>query len=210
MYVVSRDFGFAPNPFHGLCSLATCKPGIRRSAQVGDWVIGMGGSRLKATGRCIFAMQVSETRSFNQYWSDPAYLDKRPVRNGSKRMMVGDNIYHHGRKNGPWLQSDSHHSKADGTVNMHNLERDTKADRVLIGRHFYYFGVAAPQVPDSILTEIGFVNGIGYRVYTSAVCKKVLDWLRRRFGHCLNQVLDDPFDFSRSDARYSVKTDRLS
>ena len=30
MYVVDRDFGFAPNPFHGVRTLATCKPPIRK------------------------------------------------------------------------------------------------------------------------------------------------------------------------------------
>ena len=33
-YVVARDFAFAPNPFHGYCTLATCKPIIRRVTQV--------------------------------------------------------------------------------------------------------------------------------------------------------------------------------
>src|SRR5438093_377218 len=93
MYVVDRDFGFAPNPFHGYCTLATCKAGIRAKARTDDWVIGMGGARLKATGRCVFAMLVTGSLSFNEYWSSPAHFDKRPVRNGSSRMMVGDNIY---------------------------------------------------------------------------------------------------------------------
>ena len=37
-YVVRYDSGFAPNPFYGYCTLATCKPNIRRSADIGDWV----------------------------------------------------------------------------------------------------------------------------------------------------------------------------
>src|SRR5882762_6472831 len=41
-YVVARDFGFAPNPFYGFCTLATCKPRIRAHACVGDWVLGTG------------------------------------------------------------------------------------------------------------------------------------------------------------------------
>src|SRR4051812_44625037 len=94
MYVVDRDFGFAPNPFHGYCTLATCKPGIRARARVGDWIIGIGGGRLGATGRCIFAMQISAKITFNEYWLNPIYLAKKPVRNGSRKMMVGDNIYH--------------------------------------------------------------------------------------------------------------------
>jgi hypothetical protein len=83
MYVVDRDFGFAPNPFHGCCTLATCMPRIRAKAQVNDWVVGIGGLRLKATGRCVYAMRVTETLSFDEYWVSETYFDKRPVRNGS-------------------------------------------------------------------------------------------------------------------------------
>jgi hypothetical protein len=46
VYVVDRDFGFAPNPFYGVLTLATCKPRIRSVASMGDWVIGVGGARL--------------------------------------------------------------------------------------------------------------------------------------------------------------------
>jgi hypothetical protein len=60
-YVIARDFGFAPNPFHGVCTLATCKPGIRKSASVGDWILGIGGKKLGLMHRkCILLMKVSE------------------------------------------------------------------------------------------------------------------------------------------------------
>jgi hypothetical protein len=35
-YVVVKDSGIAPHPYGGLCSLALCKPVIRRRADVGD------------------------------------------------------------------------------------------------------------------------------------------------------------------------------
>ena len=41
-YVVVSDHGFAPNPFHGYCTLANCKPRIRWRAQPGDWIVGTG------------------------------------------------------------------------------------------------------------------------------------------------------------------------
>jgi Nucleotide modification associated domain 2 len=82
-----------------------------------DWVLGVGGSRLNATGRCIFAMRITGKITFNDYWSNMAYFDKRPVRNGSKRMLVGDNIYHCDAPGGAWCQADSHHSNSDGSVN---------------------------------------------------------------------------------------------
>lgn len=210
MYVVDRDFGFAPNPFHGSCTLATCKPGIRRGAAVGDWVVGVGGSRLDATGRCVFAMRVTERITFNEYWTNPAYLDKKPVRNGSRRMMVGDNIYHYDSAGAEWRQADSHHSNGDGTVNPHNLRTDTKSDKVLISHHFFYFGREAPAMPKELLDAIGFKNGRNYRVFDDGTCAGLLDWLHNSFEHSLNQVEADPFDFDSSEKRYSAGDNRIS
>lgn len=210
MYVVARDFGFAPNPFHGVCTLATCKPKIRNRAQIGDWVIGIGGSRLNAAGKCIFAMQVSEKLSFNDYWANPAFVDKKPVRNGSQKMMVGDNIYYCDPKNKLWTQLDSHHSFADGSINPDNLKRDTSSENVLVSRHFFYFGLDAPVIPINILAGIGFKNGIGHRVYDERTCSDLLKWLHRSFGDSLNRVKADPFDFDKSEARFSTGNNKIS
>jgi hypothetical protein len=210
MYVVDRDFGFAPNPFHGYCTLATCKPGIRSTANIDDWVFGMGGSRLNAKGRCIFAMRITEKITFNEYWSNPVYSDKKPIRNGSSKMMVGDNIYRYDAGSNHWYQADSHHSNADGSVNMENLHTDTKRDRVLISRHFVYFGMSAPIIPNSIIDRIGFKNGIGHRVFDLEDCKELISWLYVNFRSSLNMVLADPFDFAKSDKRYSAATNKIS
>lgn len=40
-YILKHDSGFAPNPFYGFCTLATCKPEIRKQAEVGDWIVGL-------------------------------------------------------------------------------------------------------------------------------------------------------------------------
>lgn len=209
LYVVARDFGFAPNPFHGYCTLATCKPRIRSAARVGDWVFGMGGSRLSATGRCVFAMRVTEKVTFDAYWNNPGFIDKRPVRNGSRKMMVGDNIYHIDLVTGDWVQADSHHSNTDGSANLSNLATDTRADAVLISREFFYFGRLAPSVPDGILNDIGYKNRRNHRVFEEAACGVLIEWLGGSFGHSKNQVLADPFDFGRSQMRYSVADDRI-
>ncbi len=209
MYVVDRDFGFAPNPFHGCCTLATCMPRIRAKAQVDDWVVGMGGSRLKATGRCVYAMRVTETLSFNEYWTSLEYFDKRPVRNGSSVMMVGDNIYHRDQPNEHWQQLDSHHSNPDGTPNPLNINKDTSADRVLVSRDYFYFGVTAPTVAPDVLTVLGYKNGIGHRVFTGLQCSTFLRWLSTDFKNTRNIVTGDPFDFDQSDKRYSGKGSSL-
>lgn len=210
MYVVARDFGFAPNPFHGVCTLATCKPVIRRTAQTGDWIIGMGGSKLNAVGRCIFAMQVTDAMTFEEYWTNPTFRDKRPVRNGSRKMMVGDNIYYRDGVNGLWQQADSHHSQPNGTPDSYNVEHDTATNRVLLSSHFFYFGSSAPSIPEELLSELGFVNSIGHRVYEVTKCERLLNWLIASFAGQLNHVSGDPFQFKQSSARYSVKTDRIT
>ena len=202
MYVVDRDFGFAPNPFHGICTLATCKPPIRKGARVGDWVIGMGGKRLNATGRCIYAMEVTQAVTFNEYWASREFRDKRPVRNGSRVMMVGDNIYHRLEGDAAWQQLDSHHSLADGSPNPLNVEKDTKADRVLISRRFYYFGSEAPMIPARILKRLGFKNAIGHRVFDMESCSELLRWITSQ-REAANLVLADPFDFKSSEKRYT-------
>ena len=147
-YIMAYDYGFAPNPFYGWCTLATCKPAIRRSASVGDWIIGTGAkTKYDYAGRLIYAMRVEEAITFNQYWADPRFFLKRPVLNGSLKQVYGDNIYHKDERSGFWIQADSHHSYEDGSPNSGNVARDTRADRVLVSQTFVYYGEGAPEIP---------------------------------------------------------------
>ena len=146
-YVVARDYGFAPNPFFGICTLATCKPKIRRAAVVGDWVIGTGSKRRRRDGCLVYIMRVSETMTFNEYWTDPRFNRKRPNLRGSMKQAYGDNIYFKD-ENGLWNQQDSHHSYEGGAQNCHNIRRDTSFDRILVGDEFTYWGSEAPKIPD--------------------------------------------------------------
>lgn len=146
-YVVARDFGFAPNPFCGICTLATCKPTIRRTAQVGDWVIGTGSKRYGLQGHLVFAMRVTEVLTFNQYWSDPRFGAKRPTMTGSIKQAFGDNIYHRDAGSQHWQQANSHHSLKDGCPNQANIDNDTKTDRVLLSTQFTYWGGSGPEIP---------------------------------------------------------------
>lgn len=209
VYVVDRDFGFAPNPFHGFCSLATCKPRIRNSAMIGDWIFGVGGVSLKAVGKCLFAMKVTSKISFNQYWQNPEYKDKKPVRNGSNKMVVGDNIYFHDLEKNIWEQAHSHHSNPDGSLNIYNMNRDTQSKYVLLSKNFYYFGISAPIIPPNILATIGYKNGRNHRVFCSNEANILIKWLENNFSDCLNLVVDDPFNFENSDAHYSAKSNKI-
>jgi len=93
-YVITRDYGFAPNPFGGICTLATCKPGIRNHAKVGDWVIGIAGVSLSCVGKIIFLMEVNKIISFQEYWNCENFNYKKPGFNSALKYCYGDNIYH--------------------------------------------------------------------------------------------------------------------
>ena len=153
-YVVARDYGFAPNPFYDVCTLATCKPKIRKPAQSGDWIIGTGSSRRRKRGYVVFVMRVTETMTFNEYWESPRFREKRPNLRGSKKQAFGDNIYFKDDK-GLWHQADSHHSYMRGSSNPYNLEHDTQTDRVLLSAEYAYWGDSGPQVPPAFRNYYG-------------------------------------------------------
>lgn len=142
-YVVARDYGFAPNPFFGYCTLSACKPQIRGYAQIGDYVVGTGAA--ERASYLVYVMKISEILSFDEYWNDPRFQDKKPNLYGSRKQAFGDNIYH-SIVNG-WHQLDSHHSYENGVPNYKNIATDTKADRVLVSDNFLYWGGRGPQIP---------------------------------------------------------------
>lgn len=152
-YIITRDYGFAPNPFPPYCTLATCKPRIRLSAQIGDWVVGIGSGAQNSTlkNRLIYAMQVEEKLSYDKYWETNRFQYKKPVMNGSKRQKYGDNVYHTSNETGKFMQEDSHHSLDNGIVNVLNYDRDLGGKYVLISRKYWYFGKDAQYLPNYLL-----------------------------------------------------------
>ena len=147
-YKMDHDYGFAPNPFHGIMSLATCKGSqlrLNKNLELGDWVVGLGSVSMNNLGRIIYAMQVEEKITFDQYWDDPQYQIKKPVINGTLVQMYGDNVYH--TVDGKVVQEHSAHSKEGGAVNEGHLRRDSGGKYVLLSHIFYYFGDKCPLIP---------------------------------------------------------------
>ncbi len=148
-YIVAYDSGYSPNPFHGFCTLACCKPVIRRHAQVGDIIIGL---TPKARGhRLVYAMRVAERLTFDQYWHDPRFRPKRPRMSSASAVdWSGDNHYEP-IGNGRFKQRPSRHSHDDGAEDRHAMSHDLGADRgnpVLVGTDYAYFGTKARRLPD--------------------------------------------------------------
>lgn len=188
-YKLSRDYGFAPNPFHGYCTLATCKPRIRKVAQSGDWVIGSGSKELGHLGRVIYLMEVDEVVGLDAYWNDGRFISKRPLMNGSLVQAHGDNIYSLGSSG--WVQSDSHHSLESGGQNPANLKKDTSGLNVLVSKNYFYFGSRSLSVPKEFAKVLCKVRDF-CKVRDVSCAEAFISWVRQ---NCQTGVTGDPISW---------------
>lgn len=180
-YKVVYDIGFAPNPFHGVCTLATCKPRVRSRAERGDWVVGVGSKAQGTAGRLVFAMEVEEKLTFDEYWNDIRFQRKKADRRGSLKYRYGDNVYRRA-DDGQWLQSDCRHSLDSGEANQAHVRRDTSADAVLVSSRFTYWGGEGPQLPSEFVDWNGVDLGEPgrdhtYRPYTPEMIAAFVAWV---------------------------------
>jgi hypothetical protein len=147
-YCLRYDDGAAPNPYWGICTLAICKPAIRRTAKEGDWIVGHGPSSAvdPALSKSVtYAMRVDEILTMKQYDERcrERNLGKIPDWNSEDfRRKVGDCIYDYSRGRKPRLRASVH-------TNM-NRKRDLSGRNVLWSEHFFYFGDKAIPLPEEL------------------------------------------------------------
>ena len=182
-YVVRYDSGFAPNPFHGNCTLATCKPRIRQYTKVNDWIVGTGSNArgVRRGGYLVYAMRVTEILSTKEYWRDPRFQDKKPNLYYNWVAASGDNIYEP-VTSGRWHQLSSYHSHADGSRREDHVRRDTSVEKILVSDDFVYFGGEGLQLPDRFRGggnfEVVCLHRNYRRVTEEAVVSAFENWIR--------------------------------
>jgi hypothetical protein len=169
-YVVRSDSGFAPNPFGEYCTLACCKPQIRRHASVGDWVVGSGSKRTVGNEKMVYAMRITEKLSFDEYANNPRFRYKVP----SKGIIQerGDNIYFRD-SNGDWKQRPSYHKEKQ-------MEADLRGEYVLVSDDFFYFGANAVLVPERFRGLMS--TGRWYRHVFGSEATDFVAWLRATYS----------------------------
>lgn len=190
-YVVVHDTGFAPNPFHGLLTLACCKPQIRKTAKVGDIIVGLS----SRSERLVYAVQVAEVVGFEEYWADPHYVSRRPV-SGAARIVdrTGDNIYE--PVPGGFRQLPSFHSRSDGSEDPERRRVDLAGDHVLVGETYTYWGGQGPALPE----ELSFLAvGRGHRCNFSA---EQVETVARWFTTLPGGVLGAPARWKAGDTSW--------
>lgn len=152
-YVLRYDDGAAPNPFWKTCTLTICKPDIRRTATVGDWVIGTGSknSKLKdgntydLSDSIVYAMKITKKLTLSEYDKYcqkylPNKIPKWFSRNFGMRM--GDCIYDFSNGEPPRLRKSIHTEE--------NRKRDLRGKYSLLSKYYYYFGEEARPIPQEL------------------------------------------------------------
>jgi hypothetical protein len=148
-YIVRSDTGFSPNPFGRVCTLACCKPAIRRNAEAGDIIIGTGSVRSGLSGHLIYAMRVGAVLPYETYWR--RYPSKRPSPQ-TPATQRGDNIWHHDSF-GNWC------GVPDAMHGEQAQRRDVSGQNVLVSSEFYYFGGDAIRIPDEFRRVVATTQG---------------------------------------------------
>jgi len=144
-YTIPADDGAAPNPFNGMCSLAICKPSIRRVAEPGDWVAGLGSKNAPSgdlSSHLVYAMRVEEVLSLKDYDDNASARWPHRIPNFHSAALqdrLGDCIYDF--SSGFAIQRLSVHGEG-------NIVTDLSGKNVLLSKDFYYFGSRARKLPD--------------------------------------------------------------
>jgi len=184
-YTVRYDDGAAPNPFNGMCTLAICKPAIRRTAAPGDWIAGLGSARYGKALHLVYAMQIAEVLTWKEY-------DARASREWPHRVpdldstdltrQLGDCIYDHSTSER--TQRRSVHTGGG----QRQRDKDLNGD-VLVARRYLYFGsseMALPSVKRRDLTTL-VLRGQGHKRQSNmGLLPKFVDWyseLEARLGN---------------------------
>jgi len=187
-YVITVDSGFAPNPRNGYCTLATCKPVIRKRADPGDWVIATGSTDFNPgpKERLIYAMRVEETLTYDEYFEDDRFEHRKPF-SGPQYDSHGDNIYFtsddiEGERFDPdtddgrsyyrsqFQERDCSFTDESSFVQLDNphhdpgeLYNDTRfspdREAVLVSTDYYYFGEKLVELPDSDVLRNQLIKG---------------------------------------------------
>jgi putative DNA base modification enzyme with NMAD domain len=99
-YRVDHDRDFAPHVERGLCCLCGCKTTtIERWADVGSWVVGIGGNNTGKPNALIYAMRVEQTPSYSQFKkthsAHAAYLSGQSI-SPAAPVLVSTHFYYFG------------------------------------------------------------------------------------------------------------------
>ncbi|MCI0591302.1 MAG: hypothetical protein L0Y67_06845 [Gammaproteobacteria bacterium] len=202
---MTDDTGFAPNPFHGCCTCATCTPNHmhgRPRLKEGDYIVGIEGVKLRkkrqkkrrqnqsASGDCIiYFMKIDVVLTLNCYFNDLRFAKKQCNPNSSSYIeRVGDNVYWQSDGHWRWIPDHPHDDEK-------NIKKDTDGNRVFISSCFSYFGDMGIPLPEVLREHVPPGKGTKYARHATTGLVKELEGLGSRCGKGLvGHPIDAPPD----------------
>ena len=191
-YRITHDTGFAPNPFHGFLTLATCKPGIRRTKKVGDWIAGFASIALNNNSKSIninpnaliYLGNVSKVVSLAYYYHGNEYKKKIPPGNNLNNLIAcaGDNIYMPSGDGAFEQLPNQHHNDS-------NFDHDISGENVLVMNEFYYMGRDARPIPKIINISIPKGPSLyGNKTLSDNEITKLINWVKKEYKPGINAM----------------------
>lgn len=165
-YILLHDAGMAPCPDSDLITLAVCKPRIRASAKVGDWIAGFcpvsGNPALdRPLGMLAYIGRVSACLSVGEY--EKKYTDR------------SDAIYRQQQDGSFYRKRPTYHDDADA------IRKDLSAGVLVLDPDAsWYFGDQPVRLIDEFLPLAA--QGVGHKMNgaTEAQIMALAGWLRER------------------------------
>jgi hypothetical protein len=196
-YKVAFDGGTAPNPFGKYCSLAICKPGIRKSAIRGDIIVGFSTDENRIDpdrNRIVYLMIVADSVDWAKYGTNCRSDKDLKIKIPTSKNHQGDCIWNPPSQTP--LKSYSGHETSD-------YKRDVETGgKVLIGSTFWYFGdgkkksIQFPAGPNFVLNDL-VPRRQGYRRSTNDHFKvDFINWFLKEVesGDIPNGIHGNPTD----------------
>ena len=186
---MTHDTGFAPNPFHGILTLANCKPLIRLKKREGDFIAGFTSKRMCRDkydkARLVYIMKVNEKLSYSEYYNDPRFQCKIPA-NNNLISRAGDNIYKPSQmaEKGFIQKPNPYHN------DRNDMDHDLKGKYVLISEEFIYFGSGAILISEFNINIPKGQSGHGVKTDNETEVKKLWKYLLNKYK--INIVLNAP------------------
>lgn len=171
LYTIPIDDGAAPNPYWNICTLAICKPVIRRTAQIGDWFVGLGSKKSPLgdiSNKIVYLMRVTNKMSMKEYDIHcKKYLPNKipDIYHKDYRLHVGDCIYDFSMSSVVNLRTSVHTNE--------NRKTDLGGCYVLLSEQFYYFGDSPTELPSKfhsiIKSNQGHKSNSNEKIMTSFI-----------------------------------------
>jgi hypothetical protein len=200
-YCIPIDDGAAPNPFWNVCTLAICKPVIRRTAEEGDWIAALGSKEVNGvnySGKLVYAMKITRKMSLRKYHSYCKMMvpEKIPdIKHLEYQRRVGDCIYDFDQHSDGHLLPSVHSED--------NRATDLRGMNALLSEHFYYFGKNAIELPDKFKLLVR--QGQGHQsIKNQPIKNEFIQWLEDGFEK--NTIYGNPQIEVKFDQEANIKS----